>query len=222
MTKNLTDQAYNQILTKIIDLDYYPGQKVSEKNVEKDLDIGRTPVREALLRLKEQGLINAVPKSGTYVSLIEMDRVSDALDVRRTLELAIMEEASKTTFSDDEVARMKELLKEERQAMNEKNVSKFFKLYDQYHEFFYLNTKHIMIWNWLQSINIYFYRIVVLCLKSDLATWKQIIEYDANILEAVMQQNTEKVVEYLNHELLLSPERKQDLIDTYSKYFDLK
>ncbi|GAA3635965.1 GntR family transcriptional regulator [Lactobacillus hamsteri] len=221
MTKNLTDQAYKQILTKIIDLDYYPGQKISEKNIEKDLNIGRTPVREALLRLKEQGLINTIPKSGTYVSLIEMDRVSDALNVRRTLELSIMQEASNTTFSDDEVTRMKTLLKEENEAIAEDNVSKFFDLYDEYHKFFYINTKHMMIWNWLQNVNIYFYRIVVLCLRSDQVTWKQIVEYDKKILDAVMMQNSEKVAEYLKQELLLSPERKEGLIDTYSKYFDL-
>ena len=87
MTDNLTRQAYNKILTKIIDLDYMPGQKISEKDIKTDIEIVRTPVREAILRLKQEGLINVIPKSGTYISLIELDRVNDALYLRRNLEL---------------------------------------------------------------------------------------------------------------------------------------
>ena len=55
-----------------------PGQKISEKDIKTDIEIVRTPVREAILRLKQEGLINVIPKSGTYISLIELDRVHDA------------------------------------------------------------------------------------------------------------------------------------------------
>ena len=45
-----------------------PGQKISEKDIKTDIGIVRTPVREAILRLKQEGLINVIPKSGTYIS----------------------------------------------------------------------------------------------------------------------------------------------------------
>lgn len=61
MNNTLTDQAYRQILSRIVDLNYVPGQKISEKNIEEEIGIGRTPVREALLHLKQVGLINVIP-----------------------------------------------------------------------------------------------------------------------------------------------------------------
>ncbi|WP_416411271.1 GntR family transcriptional regulator [Lactococcus lactis] len=50
MNFNLQNQAYNQITGKILRNEYRPGQKISQKNIEIDLQLGRTPVREALLR----------------------------------------------------------------------------------------------------------------------------------------------------------------------------
>jgi len=51
------DQAYKQIKNKILFNEYQPGKKLSEKGIETQLSIGRTPVREAIIRLKEEELI---------------------------------------------------------------------------------------------------------------------------------------------------------------------
>ena len=72
---DLTGQAYDLILKKIIDAEYEPGQKISEKKIEEDLQIGRTPVREALLQLRQESLINVIPQSGTYISKIDLKDV---------------------------------------------------------------------------------------------------------------------------------------------------
>ena len=57
---NLTSKAYDVILQKIISAEYKPGQKISEKKIEEDVNIGRTPVREALLQLRQEKLINVL------------------------------------------------------------------------------------------------------------------------------------------------------------------
>lgn len=222
MTTNLTDTAYQGILSKIIDLDYSPGEKISEKRIEKDLNIGRTPVREAILHLKQQGLINVVPQSGTYVSLIELNRVSDALDVRRDIELSILQQASKKDFAEIEQNRLNQLIEEEKNAVKDQNISDFFKYYDSFHEIFYKYTNHPIIWNWLQSINIYFYRIIVLNLKTDQLSWQHVIETEEKILNAVINHKSDKIPDLLSYELMLSEEKKKVLIDSHPEYFDLK
>ena len=52
------------------------------------MGVSRTPVREALIRLSEDGLVYIVPKSGTYVSPIDLDAVQDAHLIRESLECA--------------------------------------------------------------------------------------------------------------------------------------
>ena len=91
---NLQNQAYNQITGKILRNEYRPGQKISQKNIEIDLQLGRTPVREALLRLRRDGLIYSIPQSGTFVTKIDLDAAINARFIRENLEAKIVSEAA--------------------------------------------------------------------------------------------------------------------------------
>lgn len=222
LPNNLTDQAYAKILSRIIDLDYVPGQKISEKNIESDIGIGRTPVREAILRLKQGGLITVIPQSGTYVSLIELNRVNDAIFSRRNLESSILQEAAQQDFSEIEKNRLDHLYEELINAAQEHNISAFFKYFDQIHRSYYVNSNHKMIWNWMENINIYFYRIIVLNLKADQVSWQQIIEYEKQIMKAITNKDSKKVAEMLSKEMTINEDREHGLINAYPDYFDLK
>ena len=67
---SLQDQSYHTIRRKIVYLDYKPGEKLGVKQLCDDLDMGRTPVREALVRLAQEGLVRTVPPvSYTHLTL---------------------------------------------------------------------------------------------------------------------------------------------------------
>lgn len=92
---NLQNQAYKQITGKILRNEYRPGQKkFHKKNIEIDLQLGRTPVREALLRLRRDGLIYSIPQSGTFVTKIDLDAAINARFIRENLEAKIVSEAA--------------------------------------------------------------------------------------------------------------------------------
>lgn len=60
--------------------------KISEKELEQRLTIGRTPICEAIIRLRREALIHVVPQSGTYISKISIKQIEEARFVRETLE----------------------------------------------------------------------------------------------------------------------------------------
>lgn len=72
------DEAYHIIKEKIIRLELLPGEKISRKQFVSMLDIGDTPVREAILQLKREGLLVIRPQSGTFISKINMQQVREA------------------------------------------------------------------------------------------------------------------------------------------------
>lgn len=78
-----------------------PGEGLSETGCATALGISRTPVREAFARLFEEGLIEIASPKGTCVSLIDMNRVREAIFVRSTLESAVV--AAATDVPSDEV-----------------------------------------------------------------------------------------------------------------------
>lgn len=81
-------QVYAVLREHIVKAHFLPGTALSEKRLAEELGVSRTPVREALIRLAEDGLVNIVPQSGTYVSPIDVAAVYDSQLIREALECA--------------------------------------------------------------------------------------------------------------------------------------
>ena len=82
----LTDQAYREIEEEIVTLRLQPGTILSEQLLAERYKIGRTPVREALQRLANEGLVIILPRKGVLVSDINPRQQLLVLEVRRELE----------------------------------------------------------------------------------------------------------------------------------------
>lgn len=70
----------------ILSLRLRPGDALSEKVLTARFGVSRTPVREALMRLSEEGLVDVFPQSGTYVALIPISSLPEAVVIRQALE----------------------------------------------------------------------------------------------------------------------------------------
>jgi DNA-binding GntR family transcriptional regulator len=84
--ETLTETAYRQIEELIVTLQLKPGEVLSEQMVSAQIDIGRTPIREALQRLALEGLVTILPRKGILVTDINPRRQLLVLEVRRELE----------------------------------------------------------------------------------------------------------------------------------------
>jgi DNA-binding GntR family transcriptional regulator len=83
---SLTDQAYSRIEELIVTLQLPPGGAVSEGELCAQTGFGRTPVREALMRLSQQRLINILPRRGMFVTEINVETQLYLLELRREVE----------------------------------------------------------------------------------------------------------------------------------------
>ena len=92
----------------IVTLKLAPGAAVSEAELSEALDIGRTPIREALQRLARESLVSILPRRGILVTEINVKRQLRLLEVRRELERLIARSAARRA-TDEERARLKEL-----------------------------------------------------------------------------------------------------------------
>jgi DNA-binding GntR family transcriptional regulator len=69
------------------------GQKLSEQTIASECGISRTPVREAVRRLTEEGVLYQIPSSGTYIAEPDRQQLIDAFEVRMALECFAMDRA---------------------------------------------------------------------------------------------------------------------------------
>ena len=82
----IRDSAYRLIEQLIVSLKLPPGSRVSEQSLSTSLEIGRTPVREALQRLALEGTIRVLPRSGAVVLSIDVEDHFKLIEVRREVE----------------------------------------------------------------------------------------------------------------------------------------
>lgn len=79
---SLNSQAYERIKHEIITMSLRPGEYINEAQISKVIDIGRTPVRQALNRLALERLVEIIPRKGCIVKAISIDEVMDVINVR--------------------------------------------------------------------------------------------------------------------------------------------
>jgi DNA-binding GntR family transcriptional regulator len=82
----VTATAYDRLLTGIALGDYAPGSALNEKKLAAELGVSRTPVREALLRLRLEGLVRVVARGGIFVAETTIRQIREITEVRLVLE----------------------------------------------------------------------------------------------------------------------------------------
>lgn len=95
MKQPLGVTAYEKIYQKIVRLEFEPGQHLEEKHLIERLGMGRTPIREALLRLVGENLVESQPGRGYIVRPITLQNIKASFDMMRILETGAAELAIK-------------------------------------------------------------------------------------------------------------------------------
>ena len=85
---NLADQVYARLKADMHDFTLVPGDRLSEAEIGTRLGVSRTPVREALFRLRNEGFLAVEAKTGWFVKPLDFGRLDELYDLRITLELA--------------------------------------------------------------------------------------------------------------------------------------
>jgi DNA-binding GntR family transcriptional regulator len=85
---NLADQVYARLKAELHDFLWAPGDRFSEAEIGQRTGVSRTPVREALFRLRNEGFLEVESKSGWYVKPIDFGKLDQLYDLRVVLELA--------------------------------------------------------------------------------------------------------------------------------------
>lgn len=120
-----TDIAFSRIEQMIVTRQLPPGEVVSEVQLADQLHMGRTPVREALQRLRQLGFVEMRPRRGTSICSVDVRQQLELLEVRRPLE-ALVVRCACARASTDERTELKRLARRLVDAARKKNVEDYF------------------------------------------------------------------------------------------------
>ena len=98
--KSLRQQAYDEIKRKIVTCEYAPNTLLNEELLREELHVSRTPIRDALSRLEQKGLITILPKKGIMVSSLSINDINMVFEVRMMYEpYALLHYGSRIPYS---------------------------------------------------------------------------------------------------------------------------
>lgn len=129
----LAPQIYRVIKELIVTIQLVPGQRISEKEISESLGASKTPVREALIRLEDAGLVSVVPKSGTYVTPIRIASFIDGCFTRIQLETGAVRRAASRHGAAFNTPDLSAILQRQRDAADGVDDTNFFLLDQEFH-----------------------------------------------------------------------------------------
>ncbi len=195
-----------------------PGERLSENDLATMLGVSRQPVREALIRLSEAGLVRVLPQRGTVVTRISVARAESARFLRATIECALVRKTA-TRADDAAIARMRSLIADQAEAVHAGDHAGFLALDDALHRAFAAATNHEDVWRILHNVKLQMDRVRYLSLP-DATPAARLLEQHAAIVDAIEARDpnaAEAVMRLHLSELLISLPR---LIVTMPDYFD--
>lgn len=130
MSEVLSDKVYEYLLNSIINQELAQGEVISEVVTGKTLNVSRSPIREAIQRLENDGLIITYPNRGHFVKVFTIQDVDEIFDLREMLECY----ALRKSFVHIDIRRLDELEKEIRTAMELDIEEAYFKSNTDLHE----------------------------------------------------------------------------------------
>ncbi len=91
LKKNLSDIVIDYIMKKIFTGEYREGDRLFESKIAEELNISRSPVREGIIELQNQGLVKYIPRKGNFITKMTMEDIKEIFDIRLLLENDIIE-----------------------------------------------------------------------------------------------------------------------------------
>ncbi|SPT79349.1 GntR family transcriptional regulator [Niallia circulans] len=131
---NLPEQAYQVVRHAIRELTLAPGVMLLERELANVLDMSRTPIREALVRLQTEGLLTLVPRRGFAIAPIDKKDLAEIYEVAEVLDGLACEAAAKKVTSQD-INTLNQLLEEQINAISNSDVFTWAELDDQFHKY---------------------------------------------------------------------------------------
>jgi len=146
------ENIFKCLRDRIVYMEYPPGRLLPEKDLCNEFKVSRTPLREAIQKLKEMKLVTVIPRYGTYVSSVDINEIRSAFEVKIKLEGLAGEVAAKR-ITGDKLAEMKALIERADAVLKEDGQRRLIEIDTQFHEIIYQATQNQILQEMLENLH---------------------------------------------------------------------
>jgi len=203
MTDNLTlnmdaylplrDVVFNTLREAILKGELKPGERLMELQLAAKLGVSRTPIREAIRMLEQEGLAVTIPRRGAEVARMTEKDMQDVLQVREALDELAASIACEL-ITEEEMAQLKQAAEDFEAATATKDVKRIADTDMIFHDIIYRATRNPKLVNILNNLREQMYRYRVEYLKDE-QNYPVLLKEHREILMGFRERNTDMVTD---------------------------
>src|SRR5580700_4731762 len=178
-----SSRIYSDLRAELVSLQRAPGEAISEAEIALAYGVSRTPVREAILKLSDEGLLEIFPQSGIFVSRIPVAALPEAIIVRKALEATTAQLAAERATS-SQILVLHSILQRQREANAAGDSDAFHRADEMFHATVAEVAGYPGIWTLIQQVKVHVDRYRRLTLPQQGRIGRVIAEHEA-ILGAI-------------------------------------
>src|SRR4029077_13340355 len=210
-------EVYDTLRASIVSLERTPGQRLSEAELARDLGVSRTPVREAIIQLRTDGLVEVTPQLGSFVSKISLRSVREAQFAREALECAAVRAAAQRLDAAT-VERLRQNIALRRASQGSSDLEQFYRLDEEFHRELVAASGYPGISELLDRSRAHLNRVRRLSLPVPYVI-EELIDQHSAVLEALERRDADQAEAALRHHLRGVYRVLEPLRDAHPDYF---
>lgn len=210
------DYALRTIKENIIRLELAPGSMVSENELAMEMNLSRTPVREALIELSKVKIVEIFPQKGSMVSLIDYALVEEARFIRDVLECAVVGLVCEMANEKD-LEMLRENVKLQEFYMENHYFTPFLPLDNQFHQSLFEIARKPQAYELMNNVSIHFDRVrnMALTVVTDL----KIVEDHKVLVEDISRRDAPMAKRHMEEHLSRYKIDEKAIREKYASYF---
>ena len=217
------DGVYEQLKEQILHLELPPGAAISEIETAEKYNISRTPVRDAFKRLEREGLLEIRAHIGTFVSLIDLNAVSDVLYIREVLEYSVLSDLAQI-YDKSQDLRIQLILQHQKELLEsdmpiEELSRAFIRSDNDFHAALFDAAGKKNIMHFLHTYNSQYERFRTFINFNGKSDLQKLYESHLQIWNCIVSKDLNALKECINHHLYDGINASSHIISKAPEYF---
>ncbi len=213
------DDVYENMKRDILVLEIKPGTIITEQFICEKYDISRTPSRDVIQRLRNEGLIHSIPYKASYVTLLDMDSIKQLIYMRIAIEAKVIKDAIEKK-DDLFIRKLEQSLKRQEDLLSSNfTPEEFYEMDSEFHRNWFVQTDKLIVWEEIQKLLVHYTRfrmLDIVMVKNFLAIFEEHIE----LVRIIKESRFDEVDAMITKHLYGGMERLGDKISgEYADYF---
>ena len=188
MREKKKDRAYEEIRKLILTRETSEGVILSENSLAAELEMSRTPVREALQRLQMEGFLEIHPNRGVTIPEVSVVEVNETFALRMAIEEFVIKEII-PLMTEEHFLQVDEILRRQRESMERKDVLEYLRHDKDFHDFYLRLYSNALIFSTIKRVRDRFFSMGTAVLRGPGTVERSFVQH-SEIARAVRQRDS--------------------------------